>query len=69
MAIRYLYPVTELLQMLADLRVFLLYGPVADPGIDHGHGQRAMSEKSGDTLQRHSTVDGQSSQGMAKPVR
>ena len=46
-------------RLLGHRRVILVHG---DPGVDQAHRQVAVAKEIGDTLQRHSPVDGQGSQ-------
>ena len=61
--------VVECFDFLRHREVLVGHGPVGDPGIDHGHSHRSMSEKGGDCLERHAPVDGLGGQRMPELVR
>jgi hypothetical protein len=60
--------VVEGFDFLCDGEVFVSNGLVRDAGVDHGHGERLVTEERGNGVETHSSVDGLACQGVPELV-
>lgn len=54
--------------LFGDVEVLFRDGLVGDPGVDHGHGERLVSEQGSEGVDAHATVGGLRREGVSELV-